>query len=69
MRVAYEHLEKRCPKQEFHIIRTGGVETRKDVVESLEAGASLVQWLTGYMEAYRKHGDDVYVRTLEANGE
>lgn len=47
-------------KKEFHIIRTGGIETPEDVRLSLEAGASLVQWYTGYFDVYRVYGHKAY---------
>jgi len=48
------------PDREFHIIRTGGIEDAADVRESFEAGASLVQWFTGYFEAFSRNGASVY---------
>lgn len=50
---------------EFHVIRTGGVETAADVAASSEAGASLCQWYTGYFEAFARDGHDVYRRIYE----
>jgi dihydroorotate dehydrogenase len=46
--------------KEFHIIRTGGVETAQDLQESLDAGASLVGWFTGYFDQFSKCGHNVY---------
>lgn len=60
VRCASEHLKKFPPDHEFHIIRTGGVETWADIEESLKAGASLVQWYTGYFEAFSLHGHELY---------
>ena len=57
---AVEYLRAGSPSQEFHIIRTGGIETWKDIEESERAGISLNQWYTGYFEAFAKHGHDVY---------
>ncbi len=48
------------PDREFHLIRTGGIETREDLDESLAAGASLAQWFTGYFEAFSKMGSALY---------
>ena len=47
---------------DFHLVRVGGVESAADVQASLEAGASLVQWYTGYFEQFGRHGHDVYRR-------
>ncbi len=49
-------LREHRPPREFHIIRTGGVETAQDVLDSLQAGASLVQWFSGYFEAFSRWG-------------
>ncbi|MCP3957352.1 MAG: hypothetical protein GY719_05825 [bacterium] len=62
---AAEHLGNHPPEQEFHIIRTGGIEDAEDVRRSLEAGASLCQWYTGYFEAFSRHGHDLYRRLHE----
>jgi dihydroorotate dehydrogenase len=47
-------------KKEFHIIRTGGVETADDVMESIRCGVSLCQWFTGYFEAFANDGHNLY---------
>lgn len=60
VRSAAAALRTSPPGREFHIIRTGGVEDAEDVAESLSAGASLVQWYTGYFEAFARHGHDLY---------
>src|SRR3989338_6268775 len=57
---ASEHLKSNPPKQEFHIIRTGGIRFMSNVENSLDIGASLVQWYTGYFKNFRKHSHDVY---------
>ena len=57
---AAEYLRAGPPSQEFHVIRTGGIETLRDVVESEAAGISLTQWFTGYFRGLEKHGHDVY---------
>ncbi|MEO1082782.1 MAG: hypothetical protein AAFY88_00925 [Acidobacteriota bacterium] len=46
----------------YHIIRVGGVEDAQDVADSLAAGASLVQWYTGYFEAFGRDGHRLYTR-------
>lgn len=57
---AVEYLRAGPPSQEFHVIRTGGIETLEDIQESERAGISLNQWYTGYFENFAKHGHDVY---------
>lgn len=48
------------PAQEFHVIRTGGVETADDVLASRRAGIVANQWFSGYFEAFGRHGHDLY---------
>ena len=43
----------------------GVIKTAADVLESLDAGASLVQWFTGYFEAFSQHGHKLYSRLYE----
>ncbi|MFN8388947.1 MAG: hypothetical protein U0136_01500 [Bdellovibrionota bacterium] len=57
---ASEHLKSAPPAHEFHLIRTGGIETAEDVRASLEAGASLVEWFTAYFEQFSAHGHGLY---------
>ncbi|MEM6797338.1 MAG: hypothetical protein AAF725_25435, partial [Acidobacteriota bacterium] len=56
------HLDSRGDAEDFHLVRVGGVESAQDVRESLEAGASLVQWYTGYFEAFARRGHGLYRR-------
>jgi dihydroorotate dehydrogenase len=46
--------------KEFHVLRTGGIESFSDVRKSQEAGVSLCQWYTGYFEAFAHHGHRLY---------
>ena len=57
---AEEHLRAGPPSQEFHIIRTGGIESARDISSWESAGISLNQWYTGYFENFAHHGHDVY---------
>ncbi len=57
---AAEVLAEQTPDQEFHIVRTGGIEDASDVQRSLDAGASLCQWYSGYFEAFARHGHGLY---------
>ncbi len=47
-------------KKEFHIIRTGGIDSYQDLLDSEKAGASLNQWYTGYFENFSKYGHNLY---------
>lgn len=64
---AVEYLKAGPPSQEFHVIRTGGIESWKDIQESEQAGISLNQWFTGYFENFAKYGHDAYKRLYENN--
>ena len=61
---AVEYLRAGAPSQEFHIIRTGGIETWEDIQNSERAGISLNQWYTGYFESFAEHGHNVYKKLL-----
>ncbi|HLD02918.1 MAG TPA: hypothetical protein VJC07_04425 [Candidatus Nanoarchaeia archaeon] len=63
--VAADYLREGRSSQEFHVIRTGGIETLADIRDSESAGVSLNQWYTGYFENFAKHGHAVYRRLLE----
>lgn len=55
-------LERQPPDHEFHVVRTGGIESAEDVRASLAAGIALCQWYSGYFEAFGRHGHDTYLR-------
>lgn len=59
---AAEHLAKAGSGHELLVVRTGGVESADDVRRSRDAGAALVQWYTGYFEAFAAVGERVYER-------
>ncbi len=57
---AAECVAGQGPGREFHVVRTGGIEGAADVRRSLDAGASLCQWYSGYFEAFAGDGHGVY---------
>ncbi len=57
---AVDYLKNKKLKNEFHVIRTGGIETADDIKKSEEAGISLNQWFTGYFEAFSHYGHNLY---------
>lgn len=57
---AIEYLKTKNPSSEFHVIRTGGIETADDLKISAETGVSLNQWFTGYFEGFAKYGNNIY---------
>jgi dihydroorotate dehydrogenase len=60
VKIASEHLKNKNLKKEFHIIRTGGIESSEDLSESLSSGASLCSWYTGYFSQFSIHGHELY---------
>ncbi len=61
---AYRILRDRILKNEFHIIRTGGVMNYNDIQESADQGIQLNQWFTGYFESFAKYGNNIYQHLL-----
>lgn len=62
---AAEYLKAGPPSQEFHVIRTGGIETLEDIQESERAGISLNQWFTGYFENFAQYGHEIYRKLFD----
>ncbi len=62
---AVEYLRQSRPTQEFQVIRTGGVETWRDIEESERIGVRLNQWYTGYFKNFAEVGHRVYERLWE----
>jgi len=60
IRGASQLLQNIKPEQEFHLIQCGGIDSATKVRQSLDAGASLCQWYTGYFESLAKYGDNIY---------
>ncbi len=48
------------PNHEFHIIRSGGIDSLADIEESRALGISFNQWYTGFFNNYARDGDQVY---------
>jgi dihydroorotate dehydrogenase len=60
--IATKHLASKEPANEFHIIRTGGIEDLNDINESKDAGITLNQWFAGYFDNFGKYGHSLYGR-------
>lgn len=58
--LAVKIVNNLSPRQDFHVIRTGGIMNYEDVKNSLDAGVSATEWYTGYFENFAKHGYNVY---------
>lgn len=52
--------------REFHVVRTGGVETGGDLAATESAGVALAGWFTGYFEGFAREGHGVYRAVYEA---
>ena len=69
VRAASHHLARRRAedggRREFHVVRTGGIETAADLAASEGAGAPLSGWFTGYFEAFARRGHDLYRAVYE----
>jgi dihydroorotate dehydrogenase len=63
---AVEYIKAGGPSQEFHVIRTGGIENWNDIMDSERAGISLNQWFTGYFEGFSKYGHEVYKKLYDS---
>jgi len=61
---AAQEIKKINLKNEFHIIRTGGIDSPQDLAESALAGVSFNQWQTGFFFNYLEHGEEVYKKIL-----
>lgn len=55
-----EYLKEKNLGREFHIIRTGGINSPKELKHSIESGASICQWYTAYFSEFAKYGHRVY---------
>ena len=62
---AVKYVNSKHLPQEFHVIRTGGIETAEDILESEKAGISLNQWFTGYWENFSKEGHELYKKLYQ----
>lgn len=49
---------------EFHVIRTGGISSIRDIEESMRHGIQLNQWYTGYFKNFGLHGHELYKKLL-----
>ncbi len=63
--LAAEYVNSLPLEREFHVIRTGGIETQADVEESKKEGILLNEWYTGYFEKFVKDKNSVYKNIFE----
>lgn len=60
--IAQNHINRKILSKEFIVIRTGGIETSADIMQSIRAGIKLNQWFSGYFDNFAKYGHKVYKR-------
>lgn len=60
-----DYIRAHPPQHEFHVVRTGGIETPEDVIASEQAGIALNQWYTGYFENFSHFGNKIYQKFYE----
>ena len=59
------YLNKKNYRQEFHVIRTGGIDSMDDINRSTQAGIKLNEWFSGYFDVFSRYGHNVYKKLLE----
>jgi len=57
---AVKQVRRLNPNFEFNVIRTGGIDSAEDILDSKKSGILMNQWFTGYWENFGKSGHDVY---------
>jgi dihydroorotate dehydrogenase len=60
-----QSIEKISPRNEFHVIRTGGISSISDIEKSTQHGIQLNQWYTGYFKNFGLHGHKLYQKLLD----
>ena len=61
-REAVRVVHERAPSREFHVLRTGGIESAEDLHASAAVGVQLNQWYSAYFERFAADGHGVYRR-------
>ncbi|MGI6369662.1 MAG: hypothetical protein GX372_08720 [Ignavibacteria bacterium] len=57
---ATNYINKKTLHKEFHCIRTGGINDKKDILISQENGILLNEWFAGFFENFAKYGFNIY---------
>lgn len=52
-------------KNEFHVIRTGGISSTSDINDSIQHGIQMNQWYTGYFKNFGTKGHKLYKKLLD----
>jgi dihydroorotate dehydrogenase len=64
-KLAVEYINKKNINQEFNVIRTGGIETAEDIINSKNAGIKLNQWFSGFFDMFCRYGFNTYREIIE----
>lgn len=60
-----EYLKDKRLREEFHCIRTGGINCAGDIIESKNNGIILNEWYTGFFENFTKYGFNTYEKLFK----
>lgn len=60
-------IKKLKPNHEFHVIRSGGIDSWDDIIQSNNAGIALNQWYTGFFNNYLQFENNIYKNFLLKN--
>ncbi|MCX6156308.1 MAG: hypothetical protein NT007_19320 [Candidatus Kapabacteria bacterium] len=63
--IASHYLANHQIPQEFHLIRTGGVDSPEDLELSSKLNIPLNQWFTGYFDNFARYGHNLYERLIK----
>jgi len=64
--LASDYISQSNLSREFHVIRTGGIENERDLLNSKKAGVQLNQWFSGYFDAFSSSGHKAYEKLFRA---
>jgi dihydroorotate dehydrogenase len=57
---AAEYISRKNLSKEFYVVRTGGVSSAIDIIQSQQSGVNLLQWFSAYFENFSKYGYSLY---------
>lgn len=57
---AAEYISRKNISREFYVVRTGGVCSAMDIIQSQQSGVKLFQWFTAYFDSFSKYGYSLY---------
>ncbi len=57
---AAKYISGKNLRKEFYVIRTGGISSPIDIINSQQSGVNLFQWFSAYFENFSKYGYSLY---------